>query len=133
MPIRAETEILHDILGPIRFDDGASLPHMDSPSWEGQWVARPEEGSTDLEYYLAGGPEGPDPSSVERAVKASAFLDQIESQAREISGLELDLAWIDCTAEVTTVALTYDPEVSSLWEGPLDDGLRLLSLTDRPW
>ena len=123
MAIRAETEIRHDILGPMRLEGDSSL----EPT---RWVARPEGWELGgFEFYLANCLGSPDQDSILRAIKLSPLREGIQMQARRISGVELELGWIDCTTEVSAVAL-FDPSDAYLtWEGTLDENLLLTKLT----
>src|SRR5262245_21160578 len=131
MPIRAETEIQHQVLGTLRFDDGAAVPELGRRSEPSQWVARPDGDQGRCEYYLAGGRGGPERSSLAVAMRVSCLLDQTEQHAPQSSGSVLELAWVDCTAEAPTVGLLDPSDAYLLWEGTLDDNLHLTNLTTR--
>lgn len=141
--IKADTEIRHDILGSIRYDDGQPLEHVlgDSPRtpmWvarPGGWsVARPGGFEDDLNFYLACGSDNSlSGTSLQRAITLFANYKRIEATARQMTNQDLHIKWFDCTASVTTMALTDARDGYILWTAVLDAENTIIEITEGYW
>ncbi len=136
MVINADTEIRHDVLGAIRYDNGQSLKddadHYSATS--PMWVARPGGWDTGLEFYLAcGNKDLPCQLSLQRAVRISADHKKIVTTACEMTSQELDVAWFDCTGSVATVALSDARDGYILWIAVLEAQNNITKITEGSW
>ncbi len=134
MAILSNTEIRHDILGHIRFDNGIPADKHHHADGEQMWIARPNgwEGPG-FEIYINGTVDAPQRCSLERAISALQALDWIAKQGIEISKDDIEITWIDCCKETTTVAFTHRAEVYELWQGCLDENNNIHDFTKGYW
>ena len=136
MVIRPKPEIIHPVLGPIRFDNGQ--PHENvggSIETPPKWVGRPNGWHDgDLEVLIACAADGPCQLSVERAVFVFRDLKKIEQQARSMSQQSsLDVAWLDCMETTCVISLTDGRNAYILWEATLDPENNIVKLTEGRW
>src|SRR5258706_10513194 len=101
MTIIEETERHHDVLGPIRFDDGKGDHHIEVQDYAPHWVARPMGWMSDgVELLISGDSSGPVVDSLDRAIRVFDFLDKIEREGRDLIRPKImndvNLLWIDC-------------------------------------
>ncbi len=137
MVIIRETEQIHNVLGPIYFDNGKMPIKTRSEDYEPYWVARPMGWSADgVEILLAGDSSGPTSDSLERAVHVFKFLEKIEKEGRDlirprivnalstdfpVKHHEADLRWIDCQQTKTTVGFHWEGYAYVSWDASLND------------
>lgn len=137
MAINADTEIMHELLGPIRYDDGQPLDRLNgySKSTTPMWVARPHGWDGDLEFYLAcGDGNSPNSTSLRRAVTLFTDYGRILEIARQMTSQKTNISWFDCTATATTIALT-DPDDDAYirWMAVLDIDGNPIEITEGAW
>lgn len=133
MVIIPETEIGHDVLGPIRYDDGKPPEnHAGKPS-AAMWVARPNGWENDLEIHIACGLDSPDSNSIKKAVQVLSAQVSICRQARDESNQDVEIAWFDCTCSQVSVAFTDARDVYILWLATLDNGSKVLDMIEGKW
>lgn len=133
MAIKAETEIKHDLLGSIRYDDGVPTENYDTKPSAPKWVVRPDGWDTELEILIEGGIDGPGDSSLNKAVQVLSAQESIRRQAREEANQYVEIAWFDCTCSQVSVAFTDARDVYILWQATLDDDNRVLDMTEGNW
>ncbi|MEM7346880.1 MAG: hypothetical protein AAF485_21790 [Chloroflexota bacterium] len=136
MPILPETEQLHPVLGPIRFDDGKPLPNdKASKQTATQWVARPHGWYNDtIEFYLDGDEKNPTQASLQRAVKVFGLIETITEQAKALlPGVDIELSWVDCQSDIVEVVFFEDVYIYALRRGILDKNYELQELSVGTW
>lgn len=135
MAVLKETEIKHEILGDIRFDDGEPIDDYSHQDGEQMWIARPNgyDDPDEFEIYLAGNSDSPEEWSVSRAISAFNDVDNIVKQGIEIANDNIWIGWIDCRKTIATVAFVHETEVYDLWQGWLDEKNVINDFTKGYW
>jgi len=142
MTILEETERIHEILGPIRFEDGKHDLEIGDESTQ-FWIAQPMGWLSDgVEILLSGDPSGPDDDSLERAVKVYKSLEKIEKEGRElirpqIINLEPDInvaysdariLWIDCQQVKTKAVFDWIGFVYMNWDAIISEANDIIDI-----
>ena len=123
MVILKETERTHEILGPIRYENGKGEPVLGTENCEPFWLARPGGWLSEVvEILLLGDSSGPAQGSLHRAVQVYKSLEKIDKEGRDLirplilnvpsanssaTDYEAYLSWIDCQQENTTVIFLW--------------------------
>jgi hypothetical protein len=123
MVILKETERIHEILGPIRYEDGKGDPSLGIEDCEPFWLARPGGWESEVvEILLSGDSSSPAQSSLDRAVQVYTSLEKIDKAGRDLirpiilnapsadpsaTDYEAYLSWIDCQQANTTVIFVW--------------------------
>jgi len=147
MTILEETERIHEILGPIRFENGkydSKVANEVAPFW----FARPTGWlSNGIEILLSGNSSSPDYDSLERAVKAFKSLEKIEKEGRELIRPQLmnfqpdfvvkhydaNILWIDCQQITTIAVFNWEGLVYVRWDAMLNDANDIVDLHETTW
>jgi hypothetical protein len=143
MTILKETEQIHDVLGPVYFDNGTGIPKIRLEDYEPFWVGRPKGWSAyGVEILLSGDISGPAPDSLDRAVQVFRSFDNIEKEGRDlirpkivntpstdfdVTHYEADLLWIDCRQINITVGFRWEGYAYISWQATLNE---INSITD---
>ena len=132
MSITGDNEIIHPILGAIRYDNGVNdMVSSDGSAQEPMWVCRPDGWHKDFEIYLTGDEQ--EPKSISQAVDALSNRKRIEEEGIAIAGETVELGWIDLTSSPPTVAFPDNEEAYSIWKGSLDEDWNILNLKKESW
>lgn len=146
MVILKETERIHDVLGPIYFDNGMGDPIIKFKDYEPFWVGRPKGWSAyGVEILLSGDISGPRSDSLDRAVQVFRSLDKIEKERRDlirpkilnapstdfdVTHYEVDLLWIDCQQIKVTVGFKWEGYAYISWQATLNETNKITGLQE---
>jgi hypothetical protein len=149
MAIRDETERIHEVLGPIRFDDGKGDPKFGTQDGSQCWLARPMGWlSHGVEIELSGDSSGPTVESLNRAIQAFNSVEKIEKEGRDlirpiilntpsaapdVSDYEAELLWIDCKQIRATVVFAWAGSPYVKWTATLNAANDLIDLEETFW
>ncbi len=147
MTILKETEQLHNILGPIRFDNGKGDHKIGLHDYAPYWVARPMGWmSEEVELLISGDSSGPSPDSLDRAIHAFNSHEKIKKEGRDlirlkiinetspdndITHFEADLLWIDCQQTKTIAVFKWDGYTYIKWEATLNETDDIINLQEQ--
>ena len=147
MTILEETERIHEILGPIRFEDGKYDPKV-ADEVAPFWLARPMGWLSDgIELLLSGNSSGPDHDSLERAAKAFKSLEKIEEEGRElirpqlmnlppdfdVTHYDANTLWIDCQQTRTIAVFHWEGFVYIRWDATLSETNSIIDIQRVFW
>ncbi len=149
MAILKETEIIYEVLGPIRFENGKANPKLRINDIESFWIARPMGWTTDgVEIYISGDSSGPAPDSLNRAVRAFNSIEKIEQEGRalirpiimnapspdhDFNHYEANLLWIDCQQTKTIAVFNWDGFTYVKWDATLNETYSIIDLQETTW
>jgi len=149
MMILKETERHHDILGPIRFDDGKDNHKAGLYDYAPFWVARPMGWMSDgIELLISGDPSGPTSDSLSRAIHVFNSLEKIEREGRDlirpkiikgaspdhdVTHFEANRLWIDCQQINTIVVFHWDGYTYVRWDATLNETNNIIDLQEKTW
>ena len=141
-----ETERIHEILGPIRYEDGKGNPALGTEDCVPFWLARPGGWSSEIvEILLSGDSSGPSQGSLRRAVQVYNSLEKIVKEGRDLirpmilnepsadpsaTDYEAYLSWIDCQQENTTVIFVWIGFPYVKWIATLNEKNDIINLQE---
>jgi len=146
MMILKETEQIHDVLGPMYFDNGKGDPKIGYKDYEPFWVVRPMGWAAyGVEILLSGDSSGPSSDSLDRAVRVFKSLEKIEKEGRDlirpkivnapstdfnVTHYEADLYWIDCQQTKIMVGFIWEGYAYVSWQASLSETNDIVDLQE---
>lgn len=133
MAITTDTELIHEQLGSIRYDDGKHDPQVAGMrDTTPKWVCRPDGwDASGFEIYLPGTADAP--LHLSQALAVLQHRSQIEQEGQALSSQELELAWVDLTTSIPTAAFINAEEVYILWKASLDKDWKIIHYAKGYW
>ena len=129
MAIVHSSEFQHPLLGRVWYDDGKRDPTIaGSLEHPQQWICRPrgwEESG--MEIYLPG--DASAPANLEAGLEALRHAAEIDAAGRRLADGNVELGWIDLTANPPSVGFPDLDHIYVLWTGKLDSDWKIRNLT----